>query len=198
MKTKRSSKEIVNKKFVKIEKQQKFNLTFGICKLVSKKKLYKMAGRGVDLKKEDEVKEYLENLGIEYRFGCYYEKSPVCKSIGFFLLWVLLLLIFSFPMTLACHLLGDYMEAVKQDPEKAFRIYDTNCHVYNHGHSCHKAASAKMRGKGTLRSMVGTLRLYSTSSRFKLFWFFVRTKRTATIQRVAVKVMFALVYMLVF
>ena len=26
---------------------------------------------GVDLKKESEVREYLDNLGIEYRFGCY-------------------------------------------------------------------------------------------------------------------------------
>ena len=36
----------------------------------------KMAERGVDLKSEDEVKDYLERLGIEYRFGCYYEKNP--------------------------------------------------------------------------------------------------------------------------
>jgi hypothetical protein len=35
-----------------------------------------MAGRGVDLKNEEEVREYLENLGIEYRFGCYHEKNP--------------------------------------------------------------------------------------------------------------------------
>jgi len=35
-----------------------------------------MAGRGVDLKNEEEVREYLENLGVEYRFGCYHEKSP--------------------------------------------------------------------------------------------------------------------------
>lgn len=29
-----------------------------------------------DLKDEGEVKEYLENLGTEYRFGCYHEKKP--------------------------------------------------------------------------------------------------------------------------
>ena len=34
-----------------------------------------MAQRGVDLKDEDEVTEYLERLGVEYRFGCYYEKN---------------------------------------------------------------------------------------------------------------------------
>ena len=40
-----------------------------------------MAERGVDLKDEEEVKDYLERLGIEYRFGCYYEKDP--KGNGF-------------------------------------------------------------------------------------------------------------------
>lgn len=35
--------------------------------------LIKMA---YDLKSESEVKEYIHNLGIEYRFGCYSEKKP--------------------------------------------------------------------------------------------------------------------------
>ena len=38
-----------------------------------------MAGRGVDLKNEEDVKDYLERLGIEYRFGCYHEKNPKGK-----------------------------------------------------------------------------------------------------------------------
>lgn len=29
-----------------------------------------------DLKSETDVKDYLEKLGIEYRFGCYSEKKP--------------------------------------------------------------------------------------------------------------------------
>lgn len=29
-----------------------------------------------DLKDETEVKEYIEKLGVEYRFGCYSEKNP--------------------------------------------------------------------------------------------------------------------------
>lgn len=28
-----------------------------------------------DLQKESDVKEYLEKLGVEYRFGCYSEKK---------------------------------------------------------------------------------------------------------------------------
>ena len=33
----------------------------------------------LDLQNESDVKEYLENLGIEYRFGCYSEKKPEGK-----------------------------------------------------------------------------------------------------------------------
>jgi len=29
-----------------------------------------------DFKKEDDVKEYIKNVGIEYRFGCFSEKDP--------------------------------------------------------------------------------------------------------------------------
>lgn len=29
-----------------------------------------------DLKDETEVKDYIEKLGVEYRFGCYSEKNP--------------------------------------------------------------------------------------------------------------------------
>lgn len=36
-----------------------------------------------DLKNESDVKEYVEKLGIEYRFGCYSEKKPDGKLIIF-------------------------------------------------------------------------------------------------------------------
>jgi hypothetical protein len=29
-----------------------------------------------DLKSEEDVKDYIKNLGTEYRFGCYQEKKP--------------------------------------------------------------------------------------------------------------------------
>lgn len=32
-----------------------------------------------DLKDENEVKDYIEKLGVEYRFGCYSEKNPEGK-----------------------------------------------------------------------------------------------------------------------
>lgn len=34
-----------------------------------------------DLKKESDVKEYLDKLGVEYRFGCYSEKKPEGKFL---------------------------------------------------------------------------------------------------------------------
>lgn len=30
----------------------------------------------VNFEDENEVKQYLDNIGIEYRFGCYSEKKP--------------------------------------------------------------------------------------------------------------------------
>lgn len=32
-----------------------------------------------NFKKEEDVKEYIKNLGIEYRFGCLSEKDPQSK-----------------------------------------------------------------------------------------------------------------------
>ncbi|KAJ9600696.1 hypothetical protein L9F63_026166 [Diploptera punctata] len=49
-----------------------------------------------DLKDESQVKEYIDNLGIEYRFGCYKEKKPE-----------------------VCHLLADFFESIKKDFKKA-------------------------------------------------------------------------------
>lgn len=34
----------------------------------------------LDLQKESDVKDYIEKLGIEYRFGCYSEKKSEGKK----------------------------------------------------------------------------------------------------------------------
>lgn len=78
-----------------------------------------------NLKSESEVKEYLKNLGIEYRFGCYSEKKPE-----------------------VCHLLADYLESIKKDYEKAGKVYKTNCDEYKYGKSCQKFATYSLLGKG--------------------------------------------------
>lgn len=96
-----------------------------------------------DLKKEADVKEYLEKLGIEYRFGCYSEKKPDGKNkknlhhkfsqLNFFLV---------------CHLLGDYLESIKKDFEKAAKVYRSNCDDYGYAKSCLKFGHYSFLGKG--------------------------------------------------
>lgn len=78
-----------------------------------------------DLKNESDVKEYLEKLGIEYRFGCYSEKKPD-----------------------VCHLLGDYLEGIKKDFDKAGKVYRSNCDDYGYAKSCLKYGNYSFLGKG--------------------------------------------------
>ena len=54
----------------------------------------------------------------------------------------------------ACHLLGDFLEAIKQDLSKSFKIYQTNCDVYEHGHSCLKTGGYLATGKQVMQNMV--------------------------------------------
>uniref|UniRef100_T1JHP9 Kazal-like domain-containing protein n=1 Tax=Strigamia maritima TaxID=126957 RepID=T1JHP9_STRMM len=92
-----------------------------------------------DLKREEEVQEYLENLGIEYRFSCYKEKN----SEG-------------------CHLLADYMEAVKKDFPKAAAVYKLNCDERSYGKSCYKYGAYTLIGKGnTQQNFVEALKYLS-------------------------------------
>ncbi|XP_063696400.1 cytochrome c oxidase assembly factor 7 homolog [Culicoides brevitarsis] len=78
-----------------------------------------------NLKEEGEVKEYLDNLGTEYRFGCFSEKNPE-----------------------VCHLLGDFLEAIKKDFDKASKVYKSNCDDYNYGKSCLKFGHYSFLAKG--------------------------------------------------
>ncbi|VEN53897.1 unnamed protein product [Callosobruchus maculatus] len=82
-----------------------------------------------NLKSESEVKEYINNLGIEYRFGCYSEKKPE-----------------------VCHLLADFLESIKKDYEKAAKVYRNNCDEYKYGKSCLKYGTYSMLGRGTKKS----------------------------------------------
>lgn len=103
----------------------------------------------MDFKSETDVKDYVERLGIEYRFGCYSEKKPegeieirinsvtkkmITKNI------------------LVCHLLGDYLESIKKDFEKASKVYRSNCDDYGYGKSCLKFGHYSFLGKGKASS----------------------------------------------
>jgi cytochrome c oxidase assembly factor 7 len=78
-----------------------------------------------DLKDESQVREYIHNLGIEYRFGCYKEKKPEM-----------------------CHLLGDYLESIKKDYIRAGKVYKSNCDDYGFGRSCYKFGTYTLLGRG--------------------------------------------------
>ncbi|KOX78533.1 Sel1 repeat-containing protein 1 like protein [Melipona quadrifasciata] len=78
---------------------------------------------GYNFKKEDEVREYLKNLYIEYQFGCLSEKKPE-----------------------VCHLLGDYYESVKQNFKEAIKLYKKNCDERNYGRSCAKYGDYRIMG----------------------------------------------------
>ncbi|KAK7501403.1 hypothetical protein BaRGS_00007207 [Batillaria attramentaria] len=79
-----------------------------------------------DLKDEEQAKEYLKNVGIEYRFQCYQEKNPE-----------------------GCHRLADFLESVKKEFEKAATVYKTNCDDSQYGHSCFKYGNYRINGRGS-------------------------------------------------
>ena len=90
-------------------------------------------GRGVNLRDEEEVAEYLKNLGTEYRqyrISCYDGKEAK-----------------------GCHLLADYLETMERDSKAAFEVYLKNCDEHNYAHSCHKVAGYRSEGKGCERDM---------------------------------------------
>lgn len=98
-----------------------------------------------DFKKDEDVKEYIKNLGIEYRFGCFSEKDPQSKFINwYFILFILNIwsnsVLFK-NLYLVCQLLGDYLETIENNPDKAAKIYKENCDERNFGRSCYKYAS---------------------------------------------------------
>lgn len=47
-----------------------------------------------------------------------------------------------------CHLLADYLEAIKKDFEKAAKVYRSNCDDYQYGKSCLKFGHYSFLGKG--------------------------------------------------
>ena len=77
-----------------------------------------------DLRKPEEVKEYMKNLRIEYQYQCYKEE-----------------------LSDGCHRLADFYEAFKKDLAKARSIYKHTCDTYKYAFSCYKHANYSMLGK---------------------------------------------------
>lgn len=47
-----------------------------------------------------------------------------------------------------CHLLGDYLEGIKKDFEKASKVYKSTCDDYGYAKSCYKYGNYSFLGKG--------------------------------------------------
>lgn len=76
---------------------------------------------------QNERKEYVKNIGIEYRYGCYEEKKPD-----------------------TCHVLGEYLEAIDQAFSKALTVFRDNCETRKFPKSCYKYSMYLLQGKGKI------------------------------------------------
>ncbi|XP_069835599.1 cytochrome c oxidase assembly factor 7 [Dendropsophus ebraccatus] len=85
-----------------------------------------MAGL-VDFKNEEEVKEFLENLGTEYSYQCHREKDAD-----------------------GCHRLAEYLENIKKNFEAAAKILKINCEQNEQSESCYRLGAYHITGKGGL------------------------------------------------
>lgn len=83
-----------------------------------------------DLKDGEQAKEYLDRIGVEYRFQCYHENKPD-----------------------GCHRLADYLDAFKHEWEKSRTVYRLNCEKNHFGPSCFKYGNYNLIGRGGEKSM---------------------------------------------
>ncbi|XP_018020590.1 cytochrome c oxidase assembly factor 7 homolog [Hyalella azteca] len=96
-----------------------------------------------DFQKEEDVKEFLEKLGVEYRFSCFSEKRPD-----------------------SCHLLGEYFETIKTDYEKAMKVFKNNCDEYKFARSCNQYATMALRGRGSKQAREEAPKYYEKGCNF--------------------------------
>lgn len=91
-----------------------------------------MAGL-INFEDEKEVKQFLDNLGVEYSYQCYREKDPE-----------------------GCQRLADYLEGVKKNYESTAQVLKHNCEVNGHGESCYKLGAYHVTGKGGVTECLKT------------------------------------------
>lgn len=90
------------------------------------------------LKSKEEMIEFIKNIGIEYRYGCYENKNPE-----------------------ACQLLAEYVELIEQNLPKSTKLYRFTCDTYSLGKSCHNYANSLFYGRGTKIDYLKSLDYYS-------------------------------------
>ncbi|CAH2310854.1 cytochrome c oxidase assembly factor 7 [Pelobates cultripes] len=81
----------------------------------------------VNFLNEDEVKEYLDNIGTEYSYQCHREKQPE-----------------------GCHRLAEYYESIRKNFEAAAKILKLNCEQNELSESCYKLGGYYVTGRGGL------------------------------------------------
>jgi len=96
-----------------------------------------------DLKDEKEAKEYIDRVGVEYRFQCFHEG----RADG-------------------CHRLADYVEAFKHEYDKARKIYAKNCDENHYGISCFKLGNYHLLGKACTKDFLAAFDAYRRSCAF--------------------------------
>jgi hypothetical protein len=79
----------------------------------------------LDWKNPEEVKDFLENLYVEYSFQCISEKNPE-----------------------GCHRLANFMENIRSQFKDATELYKKNCDEYKYPRSCLTYAKNKTLGRG--------------------------------------------------
>lgn len=117
-----------------------------------------MAGL-INFEDEQEVKQFLDNLGVEYSYQCHREKDPEGRrncpsragaeplSLSPSLTHSQQLHLFLFCLT-GCQRLADYLEGVKRNYEATAQVLKHNCEVNGHGESCYKLGAYHVTGKG--------------------------------------------------
>lgn len=122
-----------------------------------------MAGL-INFEDENEVKEFLDNLGMEYNFQCYKEKDPegninlrcsrtnsaetLTKTTKRMFNECVLSQRPIFCCVLGCQRLADYLEGVKKNYEATAQVLKHNCDVNSFGESCYKLGAYHVTGKG--------------------------------------------------
>lgn len=140
--------------------QRNFSISFNICetslKIQAILTFWSRITMAFDLQNESDVKDYIEKLGIEYRFGCYSEKKPEGENLQKFhnFFWKIHE---RKSCSSVCHLLGDYLESIKKDFEKASKVYRSNCDDYGYGKSCLKFGHYSFLGKGKFNEIVALI-----------------------------------------
>jgi len=95
----------------------------------------------VDFTNEEEVKEYLNNIEIEYMYGCNKERNED-----------------------SCYRLGEFLDTIRKNFDGAAKAYKECCDSFRSAPCCYKSGQFHMLGKGRLsKSTLEAYECYKTA-----------------------------------